>query len=290
LSKPSSEAQIGFNLPAKAGEGVSSVLNFDPSDQLSFDNSAAFMIHDSLGDEHLLSMYFVRLAQQSSEQSLTPWAFFVTVDEQPVNILSDNPVSDLVLVDVNNNGWLEDAEISANAEQLVFSTVNAATPHIGTLLSFSSDGQLKEDGRNLIQLQDLSFDDPETSEPADGAGILLAPAQSQKIILNHYRDGSDVSTVSQYAANFAVTGLMIDGYSTGEFVPQVNHAYSGVNQINYSVYTNQAGVSVSPKIFSFDDTTILQQFEGDYWYIQTPQKFNIYTGGKVKFNTLVIID
>lgn len=75
---PTSESQIGLNLDSR--DTVPAVAVFNPTDPASYNRSTAMTIFDTLGNEHVLNMYF-----QKTPAPANTWNTYVTVDNRPAN-------------------------------------------------------------------------------------------------------------------------------------------------------------------------------------------------------------
>jgi flagellar hook protein FlgE len=73
-----SSSEIGLNLDSR--ETPPAVTVFNPSDPASYNRSTAMTIFDTLGNEHVLNMYF-----QKAPTPANTWNTYVTVDNQPAN-------------------------------------------------------------------------------------------------------------------------------------------------------------------------------------------------------------
>ncbi|MCO7226158.1 flagellar hook protein FlgE [Pleionea sp. CnH1-48] len=76
---PTTELDLGINLPATA-PGLN-VNNFDPTVATSFTRSTSASIFDSLGESHIMTIYYVKDAAVSNS-----WAAYYYVDGNPVDI------------------------------------------------------------------------------------------------------------------------------------------------------------------------------------------------------------
>ena len=73
-----SKGQVGLNLDSR--EPVPATAIFNPTDPTSYNRSTAMTIFDTLGNEHVLNMYF-----QKAATPVNSWNTYATVDNLPVN-------------------------------------------------------------------------------------------------------------------------------------------------------------------------------------------------------------
>ena len=73
-----SKGEVGLNLDSR--EPVPKVAIFDPADPASYNRSTAMTIFDTLGNEHVMSLYF-----QKAATPVNSWNTYVTVDNLPAN-------------------------------------------------------------------------------------------------------------------------------------------------------------------------------------------------------------
>jgi flagellar hook protein FlgE len=75
---PTGKAVVGLNLDSR--EKTPAVAVFNPTDPASYNRSTAMTMFDSLGNEHVLNMYF-----QKVDTPPNTWNTYVTVDNLPAN-------------------------------------------------------------------------------------------------------------------------------------------------------------------------------------------------------------
>ena len=81
-----SKSEIGLNLDSR--ETVPRVPVFNPADPESYNRSTAMTIFDTLGNEHVMNMYFQKVATP-----VNTWNTYVTVDNHPANASGAAPAT-----------------------------------------------------------------------------------------------------------------------------------------------------------------------------------------------------
>lgn len=174
------KGQVGLNLDSR--ETPPPTAQFDPADQTSYNRSTAMTIFDTLGNEHVLSMYF-----QKAATPVNTWNTYLTVDNQPLT--GPAPAAGAAGADAN----AAPADGSAPA-------ANAKATLLGTL-TFSSTGSLQS-----------------TSPATDPLGIMAIPGgitfangstTPQQMSL-------DFNSTTQFGTPFGVTNLNQNGYTSGQ--------------------------------------------------------------------------
>lgn len=176
---PTSESQIGLNLDSR--ESPPPVSLFNPMDPATYNRSTAMTIFDTLGNEHVMNMYF-----QKAPTPFNTWNTYVTVDNRPANPGAGAPGAE---------GGQPAAEGGAAA------TPGAPTGTLVGTLTFDTVGALV----STI---------PETTPK----GILDVPGG---IV---FENGSstpqqmkmDFNNSTQFGAQFGVTTLNQNGYTSGQ--------------------------------------------------------------------------
>lgn len=176
--RATSTSQIGLNLDAR--EPVPLVSVFNPTDPASYNRSTAMTIFDSLGNEHVANLYF-----QKAPTPANTWNSYVTVDNKPAN---SAPAA-------GAEGGAPPAEGAAAAP---------ATP-TGTLigaLTFNSNGALVSTNPASTPMGILSI-------PGGGITYENGSATPQPMTL-------DFNNTTQFGAQFGVTTLNQNGYTSGQ--------------------------------------------------------------------------
>jgi len=177
---PTSESQIGLNLDSR--ETAPAVAVFNPTDPASYNRSTAMTIFDTLGNEHVLNMYF-----QKVPTPVNTWNTYVTVDNQPAN-----PGAGAA-----GAGGAPPAPAKEGA------AAAPATP-TGTLvgtLSFNSVGALAATNPASTPLGILDIP----------GGIVFANGSSTPQPMK-----MDFNNSTQFGAPFGVTTLNQNGYTSGQ--------------------------------------------------------------------------
>ena len=179
-----SKSEIGLNLDSR--EAVPRVAVFDPTDPESYNRSTAMTIFDTLGNEHVLNMYF-----QKAATPVNSWNTYVTVDNMPANSSATPAAS------------AEGGEAAPAAEGGAEGGTAVKAKSSGTLLgtlTFNSLGGLE------------STNPASTPKGVLGipGGIVFANGSStpQQMTM-------DFNTSTQFGAQFGVTSLNQNGYTSG---------------------------------------------------------------------------
>lgn len=86
-AKPTSVSKLNVNLDARSALGVSA--NFDATDPTTYQSATSIPVHDILGGEHVVSLYFVKNA--AAQWDVFAGADGVMVGTTPVSSLAFNP-------------------------------------------------------------------------------------------------------------------------------------------------------------------------------------------------------
>jgi flagellar hook protein FlgE len=183
--RPTGTAQVGLNLDAR--ETVPTVAVFNPTDPASYNRSTAMTIFDSLGNEHVSTLYF-----QKAPTPANTWNTFMTVDNKPAN---------------SANAATAGAEGGAPPPADAAPAAEGAAPAAptGTLLgalTFNSSGALVSTNPATTPLGILSI---------PGGGVVYENGSStpQPMTL-------DFNNTTQFGAPFGVTTLNQNGYTSGQ--------------------------------------------------------------------------
>ncbi len=76
---PTTTSQVGLNLDSRAAVPATAIFN--PTDPTSFNNSTAMTVYDSLGNNHIATMYF----QKAPLPAVNTWNTYLTVDNLAPN-------------------------------------------------------------------------------------------------------------------------------------------------------------------------------------------------------------
>jgi len=182
------EVEIGLNLNASA-TGLDPE-SFDPSASNTFTNSTSSTVHDSLGESHVLTYYFVKDAVGSTTNPDNPaaippvvgdpnqWQLFTYLDGTPVDISA-------------GGNAIDHPDPSADPLSPIFPDITQTASQF----NFNSDGSLAST----------------LPAPISNTTITLTNGAS---VLNLTHDFANNST-TQFAANFSVHTLNPTGFSTG---------------------------------------------------------------------------
>ncbi len=169
------------------------VLNeFDPTNQDTYNSATSLTIFDSLGNPHVLSMYFVkeRFNEDIASQEANSWTMFAQIDGRDVG----------------------DPDPNLPPPQ------NAQATRARYQVQFNADGTLNPAGTDSMLISNWTpLDDDGNANGAvgsinvlDGGALpILDPPVSSNFEIR-------LGESTQFGANFAVNALNQDGYNSGE--------------------------------------------------------------------------
>jgi len=177
---PTTKSEIGLNLDSR--EPVPRVPVFDPENPDSYNRSTAMTIFDTLGNEHVMNIYFRKAATP-----VNTWDTYVTVDGKPANS-SAAP------------GAEGAAPAEGGAEGGAAPAASAKATMMGTI-TFNSTGALTS-----------------TNPASDPLGIMTIPGG---IVYDNgsttpQQMTMDFKPSTQFGTPFGVTALNQDGYTSGQ--------------------------------------------------------------------------
>ena len=224
------KSEIGLNLDSR--ETAPRVSVFNPTDPESYNRSTAMTIFDTLGNEHVLNMYF-----QKAPTPVNTWNTYVTVDNQPAN----------------PGGAAPGAEGAAPppAEGAEGAAATPGTP-TGTLvgtLTFNSTGGLASTNPASTPLGIMSIP----------GGIVFANGSTtpQQMTM-------DFNMSTQFGAPFGVTALNQNGYTSG----QLNGFSTSADGTILGRYTNGQTKALGQVVLAnFSNEQGLQSLGNNEWGI-----------------------
>lgn len=160
---------------------------FDPADAGTYNHATSTKIYDSLGNSHVLQLYFVKQAQPSNvAQEQSTWQMHVLIDNTDVGdpLIGTDPSRATYNVVFNGDGTLNEA---LTDEVLISNWIPLdaeGNPNGATL------------PQNVVDGGALPVDFPPTSSNFE----------------------IDISTLTQFGSPFAVNDLSQNGYTTGRLV------------------------------------------------------------------------
>ena len=229
---PSSEVDIRMNLPA--GDVPPANTVFDPTDPLTFNNSTSVTIFDSLGDDHIMTYYFVKA-------NANEWNVFTAVDDQMVNIVDDttstqNPAADpLAVPPIPDYDQPEGAGVR------------------GAVLAFNPSGDFIAQRPGTIQTEQLN-----TTILSNGSD----PEQQLIIDFNLDINGPNPNEPTQFASNFEVTALKQNGLAVGRLTG-IDIGNDGLVKATYSNGTSEPLARIA--LVNFANEQGLTQIGGTNW-------------------------
>jgi flagellar hook protein FlgE len=180
---PTSKSEIGLNLDSR--EAPPRISVFNPTDPETYNRSTAMTIFDTLGNEHVMNMYFVK-----QPTPVNTWNTYVTVDNQPAN--------------GNTAAAVAEGAAAAEAAPAEGAAAGAKPKPTGTLvgtLTFSPTGALAATNPVSTPLGVLSVP----------GGIVFANGSSTPQQMS-----MDFAMSTQFGAQFGVTTLNQNGYTSGQ--------------------------------------------------------------------------
>jgi flagellar hook protein FlgE len=156
-------------------------LPFNPTDRASYNHSTSVTVYDSLGEAHIVTSYFRKLATTPPANS--EWETFVVWDGATAHPTIPAPVAP--------------------------ATRNPASWFQGDNLTFDSNGNFVA----ATPAQTISLNFNELNLPANG--YLTNGSQYLTDVVVNFRDASGVRTPTQYASTFDVNNLSQDGSTVG---------------------------------------------------------------------------
>ena len=189
---PTSKSEIGLNLDSR--ETAPRVSVFNPTDPESYNRSTAMTIFDTLGNEHVLNMYF-----QKAAAPVNTWNTYVTVDNLPAN-------PGTAAAGAPPAGGAAGAPPEAGKEGAPAAGAAGAAPATptGTLvgtLTFNSVGALTSTNPASTPLGIMSIP----------GGIVFANGSTTPQPMT-----MDFNMSTQFGAPFGVTALNQNGYTSGQ--------------------------------------------------------------------------
>ncbi|MGV8933116.1 MAG: flagellar hook protein FlgE [Gallionellaceae bacterium] len=181
---PTSKSEIGLNLDSR--EAPPRISVFNPTDPETYNRSTAMTIFDTLGNEHVMNMYFVK-----QPTPVNTWNTYVTVDNQPANGNTAAAVAE---------GGAAAAETAPVEGGAAGDKPKPTGTLVGTL-TFSPTGALAATNPVSTPLGVLSVP----------GGIVFANGSSTPQQMS-----MDFAMSTQFGAQFGVTTLNQNGYTSGQ--------------------------------------------------------------------------
>ena len=232
---PTSTSEIGLNLDSR--ETAPRVKVFDPKDPESYNKSTAMTIFDTLGNDHVMNMYFVK-----ADTPVNTWSTYVTVDNLPVNGAAAAPGA------APAAGAAPGAAPAAGAAPAPGAAATPGGTLVGTL-TFNSVGALAS-----------------TNPATTPLGIMTVPGGIT------FANGSttpqpmtmDFNMSTQFGAAFGVTTLHQNGYTSG----QLNGFSTSGDGVIVGRYTNGQTKSLGQvALVNFANEQGLQPLGNNEWSI-----------------------
>ena len=229
---PTSKSDIGLNLDSR--EVPPRVALFNPTDPETYNRSTAMTIFDTLGNEHVMNMYF-----QKQPSPVNTWNTYVTVDNQPAN-----PGGGAA------GGEAGAAPAAAPAgEGAAAGAKSAPTGTLVGTLTFNSTGGLES--TNPAGTPKGVMDIP--------GGIVFANGSStpQQMTM-------EFNSSTQFGAQFGVTTLNQNGYTSG----QLNGFTTSQDGTILGRYTNGQSKALGQVVLAnFNNEQGLQPLGNNEWAV-----------------------
>lgn len=224
----STKVDMRMNLPAGA-DIIDPATAFDAEDPLTFNHSTSATVFDSLGDSHVMTYYYRKVAPNQ-------WDMYTAVDGKQVNMVDTT-------AGTGNNVT---APITPGLQM-------SGTDLAAARLVFTSGGDFEGQYPDSIETLPL------------GAGILTngaAADQTIKIDFNIDTTGPNTNEPTQFASSFEVTALEQDGLAVGRLTGLDIDA-DGLIRATYSNGTSEPLSRIS--LVSFANNQGLTQVGGTSW-------------------------
>jgi len=156
---------------------------FDPIDQDTYNHTTSVSVFDSLGNSHVLTMYFVK------ESSPNSWSLYTTIDGE--NIGEPNPALD--------------------------PPFNTEPTLAGFRLQFNEDGSLDQEASDEPNISYWTPLNAEGNRNGALTGLTYANGATFPVSLDSQSSNFsiDISSVTQFGADFSVQDMVQDGYTVG---------------------------------------------------------------------------
>jgi len=203
---------------------------FDPSNQGTYNNATSLNVYDSLGNAHVMSMYFVK------ESTINTWSMYVQIDDEDVG--DPNPA-----LPSPQNVLPTRAQFS-----LVFNTDGSLNETASDDVFISNWTPLNQDGVYNGSQRGLTV--------ANGGTLPIPdPPNSSNFVI-------DLNGTTQFGSPFSVNAVSQNGFTTGRL--------SGLDVnsegIIFARYTNgQAQVLGQVALANFNNTQGLQPLGDTLW-------------------------
>lgn len=203
---------------------------FDPSNQDTYNNATSLNVYDSLGNAHVMSMYFVK------ESTINTWSMYVQIDDEDVG--DPNPA-----LPSPQNVLPTRAQFS-----LVFNTDGSLNETASDDVFISNWTPLNQDGVYNGSQRGLTV--------ANGGTLPIPdPPNSSNFVI-------DLNGTTQFGSPFSVNAVSQNGFTTGRL--------SGLDVnsegIIFARYTNgQAQVLGQVALANFNNTQGLQPLGDTLW-------------------------
>ncbi len=270
LPKQSDNITVGANLDSRAVVPINTA--FDPSDPTSYNNSTSLTVYDSLGVDHIGSLYFQRVPITTVGNGSFAAASSTMNVDSTAGLAVGNTVTlgavTYTITNVVDGTTLSVSPTSAGAVAAAPVTTNAGSADWRVYLTV--DGTLVPITAPATPLATLTFNTsgtllsslPTAPATAGAGGTVISDSTFTPLGANALPLTFNFGSTSQYGSNFGVNNLTQDGYATGR-LNGFSTSSDGVIQGRYSNgQTQKLGQIV---LANFSNPQGLQPMGGNEW-------------------------
>lgn len=225
--KSSANVVVGANLDSR--EVVPSTATFDPNDTTSYNKSTSLTVYDSLGVNHIASLYFKRVpvatvgtgAFAAAGSTMTVGSTAGLAVGNTVTLATLPTPTTYTITAVVNGTTLTVTPAAAAPIAAVAATTNAGSPNWTTYLAI--DGTLVPATAPATALATLTFNQAGSlltsvavaPATAGAGGTVISDPAYTPLGANPLPLNFNFGSMSQYGSSFGVSGLTQDGYTSG---------------------------------------------------------------------------
>ncbi len=247
--KASTTVTAGLNLPS-SDTPLAATPAFSPTNLATYNESTSVNFYDSLGNNHVMTLYFVNNANTTSGSTTTPSTQLAAAQAAVTAYNGTTPAPSTPLGNPTQD-WSVYATVDSNPISPATTTGGITTPASYTVGDLAFDG-----------IGNLVYPVPTTSA---SVGAMTSPTLTFPNGANTQTLKFDFSNSAQFGTAFTVNNLAADGYTSGELTG-FNTSAKGILQGQYSNgQTKDLGQLV---LANFSDPQGLQVASGGSW-IQT---------------------
>ncbi len=260
---PSASTKItaGLNLPS-SDTPIVSTSTFDPTNVATYNESTSVNFYDSLGNSHVMTLYFVNNQNTTTGGTTTPSTQLLAA-QTAVSAYNGTTPPPSTKLGTPTQAWSIYATLDGSPISPATTTGGTTTPASYNLGNLAFDGQ-----GNLVYSQPVATTTTPSGTPAASVqpiGTVFTPSLTFSNGANTQQMSMDFSSTAQFGTAFTVNNLAADGYTSGQLTG-FNTSAKGILQGQYSNgQTKDLGQLV---LANFSDPQGLQVASGGSW-IQT---------------------